>query len=110
MTFFDIIRSQVIILEENALLFNKAQSEKEFYAFYAIFRVDVKPFQKITGRLPADHFHDPQSLPRIFKTKETVVDSKFAFLTIFHSLLWRLGCGAYQHDYVMGNYIELVVI
>ena len=85
MTFFDILKSQVIIIEENVLLFNKAQSEKKFDAFNAVFRVDVndvKPFQKITGRLQADH---PQSMRRIFKKKQkkTIVDSKFAFLTIF---------------------------
>ena len=86
LTFFDILRSQVIILEQNVLVLNKTQLEKKLYAFNAIFRVDVndvKSFQKITGRLPADHFHDPQSMPRIFKTKRMVVDSNFAFLTMF---------------------------
>ena len=38
--------------------------------FNAVFRVDVKPFLKIIGRLPADHFLDPQSMSRIFKTKK----------------------------------------
>ena len=86
LTFFDILRSQVIILEENVLVLNKAQPKKKIYALNAVFRVDlndVKPFQKITGRLPADHFHDPQSMPRIFKTKKKVGDSNFAFLTMF---------------------------
>ena len=94
LTFFDILRSQVIILEEDVLVLNKAQSEKKRYAFNAVFRVhvnDFKPFQKITGRLPADHFHDPQSMPRIFKTKKTVVDSNFAFLPCFNRLLRGLG-------------------
>ena len=39
----------------------------KFYAFNAVFRVDVndvKPFQDPTGRLPADHFLDPQSMPK----------------------------------------------
>ena len=40
---------------------NKAQEENKFYAFHAVFRVDVKPFQNPTERLPADHFLDPQS-------------------------------------------------
>ena len=50
MTFFDILRSQVIILEESVLLLNKAQSEKKFYAFNAVLRVDandVKLFIKL---------------------------------------------------------------
>ena len=49
---------------------NKAEAEKKFYAFRAVFRVDVnnfKPFQNPTGRLPADHFLDPQSMPRLFQ-------------------------------------------
>ena len=39
--------------------------------FYAVFRVDVnnfKPFQNPTETLPFDHFLDPQSMPRLFKT------------------------------------------
>ena len=39
--FFDILRSQVIILEENLFVLNKAQSEKKFYAFNTVFRFDV---------------------------------------------------------------------
>ena len=77
----DILRSQVIILEENVLLLNKTQSEF-FYAFNAAFRVDVndvKHFQEIARRLSADHFHDLQPMPRIFKNKTT----NFAFLTMF---------------------------
>ena len=51
---------------------NKAQAEKKFYAFHIVYRVDVndvKPFQNLTGRLPADQFLDPQSMPRLFKTR-----------------------------------------
>ena len=71
-------------LEEKVLVLNKAQSEKKFYAFTTVFRVDmndVKRFQKITGRLQADHVHDPHSMARIKKTnkKKTVVDSNFTF-------------------------------
>ena len=50
---------------------NKSQAEKKSYAFHAIFRVDVndvKPFQNPTGTSPFDHFLDPQSMPRLFKT------------------------------------------
>ena len=83
LTFFDILRSQFINLEENIVVLNKTPSKKKFYAFNAVFRVyvnNVKPFQKSTGRMPADHFHDPQPMPRIFKAKKTtVVDSNFAF-------------------------------
>ena len=94
LTFFDIFRSQVITLEENVniLVLNKIQSEKKFYAFNVVFRGDVKLFHKIIGRLPADHFHDPQSLPRIKKqTKKTVVNSNFAFFDNVSSLLRGLG-------------------
>ena len=50
---------------------NKCQAEKNTYAFHAVFRVDVndvKPFQNPTETLPIDHFLDPQSMPRLFKT------------------------------------------
>ena len=41
------------------------------YAFYADFRVDVydvEPFQNPTKTSQFDHFLDPQSMPRLFKT------------------------------------------
>ena len=47
---------------------NKAQADKKFYSFHAVFRVDVndvKPFQNSTGRLQADHFLNTQSMPRL---------------------------------------------
>ena len=47
---------------------DKAQAEKIFYAFHAVFRVDVKPFQNPSVRLSADHFLDPQSMPRLLET------------------------------------------
>ena len=59
------------MLEENVLVMNKAQAKKKFYVFPAVFRVDVndiKPFQNPTGRLPADHFLDLQSMPRLLQT------------------------------------------
>ena len=50
---------------------NESQAETKVYAFYAVFRVDVndvKPFQNPTETSPFDHFLDPQSMPRLFKT------------------------------------------
>ena len=50
---------------------NKPQAEKKIYEFHAVFRVDVndvKPFQNPTETSPLDHFLDPQSMPRLFKT------------------------------------------
>ena len=47
---------------------NKSQKEKKVYAFYAVFRVDVKPFQNPTETSPFDHFIDPHSMQRLFKT------------------------------------------
>ena len=50
---------------------NKYQAEMKNYAFHAVFRVDVndvKPFQNLTETSPFDHFLDPQSMPRLFKT------------------------------------------
>ena len=49
----------------------EGQAEKKFYAFHAVFRVDVndvKPFKNPTRRLPFDHFLDLQSMPRYLKT------------------------------------------
>ena len=43
---------------------------------------DVKPFQKITGRSQADHFDDPQSMPRIFKIKKN--GCRFKFWLFYH--------------------------
>ena len=50
---------------------NKSQAEKKVNAFHAVFRVDVndvKSFQNPTETSPFDHFLDPQSMPRPFKT------------------------------------------
>ena len=66
--FFDARRSQVINLELNAIVMNKSQAEKKVYAFHAVFRVDVKPFQNPTEMSSFDHFLDLQSMPRLFKT------------------------------------------
>ena len=48
---------------------DKSQAEKKFYAFHAVFRVDVndvKPFQNPTETSPFDHSLDPQSMPKTF--------------------------------------------
>ena len=69
--FFDVLRSQVIILEQNVLVMNKFQAEKKVYAFHAVFRVDVndvKLFQNPTETSPFDQFLYPQFMPRLFKT------------------------------------------
>ena len=50
---------------------DESQAEKKVYAFHAVFRVDVndvKPFQNPTETSPFDHFLDPRSMPRLFKT------------------------------------------
>ena len=50
---------------------NKFQAEKKVYAFHAVFRDDVndvKSFQNPTETSPFDHFLDPQTMPRHFKT------------------------------------------
>ena len=51
LSFFDVWRSQVVILEHNVPVMNKSQAENKVYAFHAVFRVDVndvKPFQNLT--------------------------------------------------------------
>ena len=37
-------------------------------------------FRKPTEMSPFYHFLDPQSMPRLFETKKTMVDSNFAFI------------------------------
>ena len=90
---------------------NKSQAEKKVYAFYAVFRVDVndfKPFQNPPETSPFDHFLDPQSMPRLFKTINLWLIQTLLLLTLFQQ-----GSGwlrAYQNDYVIDNYIEPAVI
>ena len=65
---------------------NKSQAEKEVYAFHAIFRVgvnDVKPFQNPTETSLFDHFLDPQSIPRLFKTINRWLIQTLLLLTLF---------------------------
>ena len=65
---------------------NKSQAETKDYAFYADFRVDfndVKPFQNPTKTSPFDHFLDPQSMPRLFKTINRWLIQSLLLLTLF---------------------------
>ena len=66
---------------------NKSQVDKKVYAFHAVFSVDVidfKPFQNPTGRSPFDHFFDPQSMPRLFKTINLLLIQTLLLLVLFH--------------------------
>ena len=65
---------------------NKSQAETKVYAFYADFRVDVndvKPFQNPIKTSPFDHFLDPQSMPRLFKTINRWLIQILLLLTLF---------------------------
>ena len=68
---------------------NKSQAKRKVYAFHAVFRVDVndvKPFQNPTETSPFDHVLDPQSLPRLFKTKYRWLSQTLLLLTLFQQL------------------------
>ena len=94
---------------------NKSQAEKKVYAFHAVFRVDVndvKLFQNLTETSPFDHFLDPQSVPRLFKTVNRWLIQTLLLLTLFQQFTTG-GSGwlhAYQNDYVIDNYLESAVI
>ena len=65
---------------------NKSEAEKKVYVFYAVFRVDVndvKPSQNPTETSPFDHFLDPQSIPRLFKTINRWLIQTLHLLTLF---------------------------
>ena len=65
---------------------NKSQAEKKVYALQAVFRVDVndvKPFQNPTETSPFDHFLDPQSMTRLFKTINRWLIETLLLLTLF---------------------------
>ena len=82
---------------------NKSQTKKTVYVFHAVFRVDVndvKPFQNHTETSPFDHFLDPQSMPRLLKTKKTMFDSNFAFINPV-SAVFTGGQAAYAHTKVI---------
>ena len=92
---------------------NKSQAEKKFSAFYVVFRVDVsdvKPFQNPTETSPFDHFLDPQSMPRLFKTINRSLIQTLLLLTLFKQFTTGSGwLRAYQNDYVIVNYVEPAV-
>ena len=93
---------------------NKAQAEKKYYVLHAVFRNDVngvKPFQNPIERLPADHFLDSQYMLGLFKTTNRWLIQILLLLTLFNSLLRGSGwLRAYQHDYILDNYVEPAVI
>ena len=65
---------------------NKSQAEKKVYAFHAVFRVDVngvKRFQNPTETSPFDHYLDPQSMQRRFKTINRWLIQTLLLLTLF---------------------------
>ena len=78
---------------------NKSQAEKKVYAFHTVFRVDfndVKPFQNPTETSPLDHFLDPQSMSRRFKTINRWLIQTLLLLTLFQQLTKR-GQAGYTH-------------
>ena len=78
---------------------NKSQAKKKVYAFYAVFRVDVndvKPFQNPTETSPFDHFLDPQSLQRLFKTINRWLIQSLLLLTLFQQFTTE-GQAGYAH-------------
>ena len=78
---------------------NKSQTEKKVYAFYAVFRVDVndvKPFQSPTETSPFDHFLDPKSMPRLFKTINRWLIQTLLLLALFQQFT-KGGQAAYAH-------------
>ena len=65
---------------------NKSQAETKVCAFHVVFRVDVndvKTFQNPTETSPFDHFLDPQSMPRLFKTINRWLIQTLPLLTLF---------------------------
>ena len=65
---------------------NKSQAEKKVYAFHAVFKCDVndvKSFQNPTKTSPFDHFIDPQSMLKLFKTINRGLIQTLLLLTLF---------------------------
>ena len=78
---------------------NKSQAEKNVYAFHAVFRVDVndvKPFLNPTETSPFDHFLDPLSMARVFKTINRWWIPFLLLLTLFQQFITR-GQAVYAH-------------
>ena len=94
---------------------NKSRVEKKVCDFRAVFRVDVndvKTFQNPTETSPFDHFLDPQSIPRLFKTINRWLIQTLLLLTLFQQFATGGGGGggsgwlhAYQKDNVIDNYV-----
>ena len=88
-----------MFLEQNVLVMNKSQAEKNVYAFHAVFRVDVndvKPFWNPTETSPFYHFLDPQSMPKHFKTINRWLIQTLLLLTLFQQLTTG-GQSGYAH-------------
>ena len=78
---------------------NKSQAEKKVYTFHAVFRVDVndvEPFQNTAETSPSDHFLDPQSMPKLFKTINRWLIQILLLLTLFQQFTTG-GQAAYTH-------------
>ena len=79
---------------------NKSQAEKKVYTFHAVFRADVndvKPFQNPTETSPFDHFLNPQSMPRLFKTTNRWLIQTLLLLTLFQQFTTE-GQAGYAHS------------
>ena len=77
----------------------KSQAEKKVDAFHTVFRVDVndvKPFQNPTETSPFDHFLDPQSMPRLFKTINQWLIQTLLLLSLFQQFTTG-GQAGYAH-------------
>ena len=73
---------------------NKSQAEKKVCAFHAVFRVDVNDitmFHNPTETSPFDHFLDPQSMPRLFKTINRWLFQTLFLLTLFQQFATGVG-------------------
>ena len=84
---------------------NRSLAETKVYAFYADFRVDVsdvKSFQDPTKTSPFDHFLDPQSMPRLFKTINRWMIQTLLLLTLFLQFTTR-GQASYPHTKRLRN-------
>ena len=79
---------------------NKSQAKKKVYAFHVVFRVDVndvKPFQNPTETSPFDHFLDPKSMARVFKTINRWLIPFFAFIDPVSAVYYG-GQAVYAHN------------
>ena len=74
-----------------------------------------------TETSPFDHFHDSQSMPRLFKTINRWLILTLLLLTLYQQFTTGGGGGggggvgsdwlrAYQNDFVIDNYFEPAVI